>query len=585
VNPGPGDLDGCLEHVRRTWGADLVLVWEDRGPQGAAVVAAAPVGVAEHGTLWPGGGDRPEPDGQLSDDPLVLASRVPTSVRLRLAARPRSLVERRLADGLVVLGVWGSEDPSPDGAALDVADGARLAALAAVRSRVLQAEADAVRLGAVVTALDQAIVIVDDASGSARLNAAGGRLLGLDEGELPARDVAAALRALRERSLDAEALAARAARLLGTSDAVVSGWIWHFDGRPSHLRVTSTPLRGAGLSGRVWVFDDVSAEMSLLEQEKAARLAAEEATTALAESERRYRDAVEVLRTTFDALMDPALLMVAERRADGTIVELRCAAANTAASAEHGLDGDDIVGKALAELSTGPVEGMRRVCVDVIEGDRPIVMSAIEAPAGILEPGRRYDLRVVRAADGVVVSWRDVTDRWSAEQALERRARHDELTGLPNRAEVIERLARRLAGASDARPGGHVALLFCDLDRFKDVNDTWGHAAGDAVLRAVARRAIASLRAGDIFGRLGGDELVAVLEGVDDLEHAVLIAKRLHGQLAGPVDWEGTTIPLGISMGVVLARADEAIDDLLIRADQAMYRAKQAGRDRVIPIG
>jgi diguanylate cyclase (GGDEF)-like protein len=584
VSAGVGDLAACLEQVRETWRADLVLVWEERRPQGAAVVATAPAGIAEHGMPWPGAGPADADDG-LSDDPLVLASRLPTSLRLRLGVRPTSLVERPLADGLVLLAVWGSEDPGPDAPALDPADAARLAALAAVRSQVLRAEGDAVRLGAVVTALDQAIVIVDDASGSAQLNAAAGRLLGLDEGDMPAREVAAALRALRERALDADALAARATRLLGTPEAVVTGWTWHFAGEPSHLRVSSTPLRGAGLSGRVWVFDDVSAEMALVEQEKAARLTAEGATAALAESEQRYRNAVDVLRTTFDALMDPALLMVAERDADGAIVEFRCAAANAAATVEHGLRDDDLVGKALSDLSTGSVDGMRRVCVGVVERDRPVVMSAIEAPAGILRPDRRYDLRVVRAGDGVVVSWRDVTDRWSEEQALERRARHDELTGLPNRAELIERLARRLAGASEARPGARVALLFCDLDRFKEINDTWGHAAGDAVLRAVARRATASLRAGDTFGRMGGDELVAVLEGIDDLEHAVIVAKRLHGDLAGPVEWNGSEIPLGISIGVVLARKGEGIDELLARADQAMYRAKQAGRDRVIPIG
>ena len=183
------------------------------------------------------------------------------------------------------------------------------------------------------------------------------------------------------------------------------------------------------------------------------------------------------------------------------------------------------------------------------------------------------------AIDGMVATMRIVDAEVATEQALERRARTDELTNLPNRKEALERLA---AAAVDHG----VAVLWCDIDRFKSINDAHGHAAGDAVLRAVADRIRGGVRSSDeIAARIGGDELLVVLRGVRSLADAVAVAEKLRQLVAAP-------IPLGdrgvaratVSIGVTMARDDEPVDRMLARADAAMYRAKEAGRDRVVAV-
>jgi diguanylate cyclase (GGDEF)-like protein len=122
-----------------------------------------------------------------------------------------------------------------------------------------------------------------------------------------------------------------------------------------------------------------------------------------------------------------------------------------------------------------------------------------------------------------------------------------------------------------------LGLLFCDLDRFKEINDSLGHAAGDTVLR---RRH----RAGDLFGRTGGDEFLVVLNVVPDLEIAMAVAQKIRRAIAQPISTALLQVRTTVSVGVTMARPDEAMDELIARADQAMYAAKQGGRNQVIPI-
>jgi diguanylate cyclase (GGDEF)-like protein len=123
------------------------------------------------------------------------------------------------------------------------------------------------------------------------------------------------------------------------------------------------------------------------------------------------------------------------------------------------------------------------------------------------------------------------------------------------------------------------------LDKFKLVNDAYGHAAGDEVLRVMADRIRACLRSTDDLGaRVGGDELLVVLHGVQDLENAVTIAEKLRLSAAEPIPIPGGTIRTTISIGVTLARPGEKTEALIARADEAMYRAKEHGRNQVIPI-
>jgi diguanylate cyclase (GGDEF)-like protein/PAS domain S-box-containing protein len=181
---------------------------------------------------------------------------------------------------------------------------------------------------------------------------------------------------------------------------------------------------------------------------------------------------------------------------------------------------------------------------------------------------------------GVVVTSRDVTDRKHLAEQLSHMAFHDSLTGLPNRALYMDRLAHALKRTQ--RSGESVAVLFIDLDGFKRVNDTLGHDAGDALLKIAAERVRTSVRPADTVARLGGDEFTIVLDGAD-ADAAGIVARRLATRLAEPVPLEGQLVTIGASIGVsVKDHPADQPDDLLRRADAAMYQAKQAGKGRYV---
>ncbi|HZU76896.1 MAG TPA: GGDEF domain-containing protein, partial [Dehalococcoidia bacterium] len=178
---------------------------------------------------------------------------------------------------------------------------------------------------------------------------------------------------------------------------------------------------------------------------------------------------------------------------------------------------------------------------------------------------------------GIVVNARDVTMRAREQERVVHLAFHDALTGLPNRALLLDRLAQTLA--RQVRGGGNVAVMYLDLDHFKQVNDTLGHAAGDALLIEVATRLQSCVRPGDTVARLGGDEFALILEDVDDADPAVSTAERLLERLSEPVPLEGTSVHVGTSIGIALSeRGESAPESLLRQADTALYRAKAAGR-------
>lgn len=153
-------------------------------------------------------------------------------------------------------------------------------------------------------------------------------------------------------------------------------------------------------------------------------------------------------------------------------------------------------------------------------------------------------------------------------------ARHDPLTGLPNRAAVVDHLERALARTR--RAGQALGVFFLDIDRFKSVNDLWGHATGDAVLQAVANRLRDVVRTSDVVGRLGGDEFV-VLADLGTTEHADDLAGRMRASISRPLVLRGQPIPLTCSVGCAIAGPADTADDLLVRSDSDMYLDK--GRD------
>ena len=182
----------------------------------------------------------------------------------------------------------------------------------------------------------------------------------------------------------------------------------------------------------------------------------------------------------------------------------------------------------------------------------------------------------------VVVGARVVDAEVEARSRLERIASQDELTGLINRHAVFEMLDRAMTG--DLRRGRELAVLFCDLDGFKVVNDEFGHAAGDALLRAVAARVQEAVRSGDVVARIGGDELLVVLQGVRDLEDAIQVAEKVRSAIGLPVEVPGGVVRVSGSIGVGLAQPGQSVDALVADADRAMYNAKRTGKDAVVAV-
>ncbi len=171
-----------------------------------------------------------------------------------------------------------------------------------------------------------------------------------------------------------------------------------------------------------------------------------------------------------------------------------------------------------------------------------------------------------------------VADVAAREGQLRHQAFHDPLTGLPNRALFHDRLRHAVARhARDRRP---VAVVFCDLDDFKPVNDTFGHAAGDQLLIAVAARLTSAVRGEDTVGRLGGDEFAVLLEDGGD---PAITAGRLAAALTAPLPVAGTLVRVHASIGVGHTDPGESavtVDELLARADAAMYAAKRDRKHR-----
>jgi diguanylate cyclase (GGDEF)-like protein len=181
----------------------------------------------------------------------------------------------------------------------------------------------------------------------------------------------------------------------------------------------------------------------------------------------------------------------------------------------------------------------------------------------------------------VVVVSRDITEHKRLEVELREMAATDMLTGLPNRRHFLGQLEQEKARVSRAEEKS-AAVLMIDIDHFKVVNDTFGHATGDHVLRHLADLMREDLRKIDTLGRLGGEEFAVILPGADSAA-AEIFAERLRKQVAEtPAVHEQWTIPLTISIGVTeIKPGDNSADDALTRADRALYRAKECGRNRV----
>ncbi|HEY8722029.1 sensor domain-containing protein [Pengzhenrongella sp.] len=300
------------------------------------------------------------------------------------------------------------------------------------------------------------------------------------------------------------------------------------------------------------------------------------AQLALAASEERFRLAFD------DSLLGMALLSV-----DGEDGRFRYLRVNKAMCEFLGLTADQILGRPHADVlapedaddTVATLNGLLSDAYTNYHTERRFVHANGETVWGLL------GATLVRNPEGaplhVLAQVEDITTRKRVEEQLAFRALHDDLTGLPNRALLMEHLGSALARSQ--RNGTHLAVFFLDLDDFKSLNDSFGHAAGDAFLIKVAARIGSTLRASDIAARIGGDEFVVVCENLTELSGATVLAEKIQRALAVEIDLDGHRVTASASIGVALSHEHSTPENLLHDADAAMYVAKHSGGQRWQP--
>lgn len=233
----------------------------------------------------------------------------------------------------------------------------------------------------------------------------------------------------------------------------------------------------------------------------------------------------------------------------------------------------------IREQGGGPVKAVFEVYTDVTPLVRKMEATQLKIIGGVVLALMLLYLflyLIVRRADRILT--RHESERKENEDRIRHQAFHDSLTGLPNRDSFIQRIDEAIGRAK--RHGKRGALLFLDLDRFKLINDSLGHDAGDQLLRIVASRIQKCLRETDMAFRMSGDEFVVVLEDLDKVECAALAAQRILEAMAAPVPLGGCEVIVNISIGITVFPVDgQDLEALVKEADSAMYRAKQTGHN------
>jgi diguanylate cyclase (GGDEF)-like protein/PAS domain S-box-containing protein len=267
--------------------------------------------------------------------------------------------------------------------------------------------------------------------------------------------------------------------------------------------------------------------------------------------------------------------------------DMRIESFNRAAERMFGRSVDDVVGSSLRTLlSTEDLEAFHSLVDTILIGELPDfpgiereligrrgddeTFPLLAAFSEVETAGRRLFTAIAR----------DVSERKAFEQRIEHQSLHDSLTGLANRSLLLEQLRFALKGAAPAEE--YLALLFLDIDRFKAVNDIFGHAVGDLLLEATADALRAVVRPSDTVARFGGDEFVVLCTGLRDPNEAGEIAERFFAALCRPLDLAGHLVDSSVSIGIAIGHPKETTpDDMMRDADIALYRAKERGRARV----
>lgn len=276
-----------------------------------------------------------------------------------------------------------------------------------------------------------------------------------------------------------------------------------------------------------------------------------------------------VLNSSHDGIM----AFESVRDDSGSIVDFRWTVVNPAAEALVGRRAVDILGeRLLVEMPGNKESGLFDIYVDVVETGQPHVDEHHYEHEGL---DNWFLTTAVRLDDGFAVTFRDITEQTRLRVVLEHQLTHDQLTGLPNRVQLEERVGRDLADLSDSSDA--VTVMFLGLDRFRVVNDSLGHAAGDALLVEFARRLTGSLRPTDTVARVGGDEFVVLFDQLapDDIDSTV---ERLLATCDTPFEIDGHEVFVGVTVGVARSESpDITAESLIFDADSLMCEAKVLG--------
>lgn len=297
------------------------------------------------------------------------------------------------------------------------------------------------------------------------------------------------------------------------------------------------------------------------------------------EAEAKVAATEALYRAALNASADAFVILQCVRNEQATIVDFRFVELNRPAERELNRRRDDVLGTLLsASVPVGSERVINRY-LTIVERQESIDEDVLMAT----DPSdpRWIHQRVVPLVDGVAITTTDVTEAKRIRDRIEYQAHHDELTDLPNRA-MLEELGDQSL-ARTRRAGTTLAVLFIDLDDFKQINDDIGHYAGDAVLVEAAARFRSCLRTGDVIARVGGDEFIVTCEPVADGQATREIAERLIASLDEPVIVGSEQIMSSASIGVALDSSGEGTLASLVReADGAMYLAKERGRHQVV---
>lgn len=419
------------------------------------------------------------------------------------------------------------------------------------------------RMHDIMSVLGDGVLVLDGDGKLVYLNPAGEEMLGWRMAELVGKNAHSMIHHKRPDGtlVPVEDCAVHRALDAGDTYRATEDYFIRKDGSLFPISTVATPLlKNGAIIGAVASFHDISGRL--------------EAERAILEREERYR-------ALFNGSSDAISVCVLTAEGPTRIVEV-----NEVACRQLGYSREEFLNLTANQVDVTDSLGDFPLIVErLLTKGEAVFVTEHRTKSGSKLPVevsvRAFELKGIRYALCIA---RDITERQAQEEELRRRAHYDNLTHLPNRAFLLEMTKRTLAKAR--RDGQHFALLYIDLDGFKEINDTYGHEAGDLVLKTAGERMVKAVRACDIVARLGGDEFVIVLTEMADPQDAEAVARKVEAFVSQPVQDGDIAMDLRTSIGIAVYPLNgEDIPSLMRFADRAMYDCKAAHRRGLTPAG